>query len=117
MTQPTSAAAFLPLKPRVFMILLVLRDGPAHGYGILQEMEKRSDGTMRMDAGLLYRTIARLGERGLVEPSKPPADRAAADTRRKYYAITRLGRDVVAADALRQTALLEASGVESKARG
>lgn len=116
MARKKPPSGFLPLKPRVFMILLVLREGAAHGYGILQEMERRSGGTMQMDAGLLYRTIARLAEQGLVQPTKAPADPAAADPRRKYYAITRLGREVVAAEALRQSALLQAAGVESKAR-
>lgn len=111
MAEKTSVSAFLPLKPRVFMILLVLRACSAHGYKILQEMERRSGGTMRMDAGLLYRTIARLAAQDLIQRAAPPAG---ADPRRKYYAITRLGKEVVAAEAHRQTALLAAAAVESE---
>jgi len=96
---------YLPLKPRVFVILLILRDGPLHGYGILGEMESRSEGSLEMDPGLLYRTIARLRDEGLVvETERPPED---DDARRKYYALTELGDAVVMAEAERQVAMLQ----------
>ena len=97
-------SSLLPLKPRVFMILAILNDGPCHGYGILKHMAERSDGAMRMDAGLLYRTLARLAERGLVRDAPEHVD--TADARRRYYELTTLGAEVLAAEARRQTELL-----------
>jgi len=94
----------LPLKPRVFMILAVLRDGPCHGYGILKQMKERSGGDMRMDAGLLYRTLARLLEQGIVRDAPELTD--PQDARRRYYELTDFGDAVLTAEARRQRDLL-----------
>ncbi len=96
--------ALLPLKPRVFMILAILNDGPCHGYGILKQMRERTDGAMRMDAGLLYRTLARLAEQGVVRDAPEHVD--PQDARRRYYRLTDFGAEVLAAEALRQRELL-----------
>ena len=51
---------FLPLPPATFHILLALSDGERHGYAIIQEVEARTDGALRLSAGTLYRSIARM---------------------------------------------------------
>ena len=43
------AHEMLPLKPADFQILLVLLDGDRHGYGIMKEVERTSDGTVRLE--------------------------------------------------------------------
>ena len=96
---------FLPLKPRVFLLMLELADGPAHGYRLVQGIRVRSGGTASMDPGLMYRTLARLTKNGLVAEceDRPPAD---DDARRRYYELTPLGIAVLDAEARRQAAVL-----------
>ena len=50
----------LPLKPAVFLTLLVLSEGETHGYQMRKEVERRSGGTLRLDAGTYYRLLRRL---------------------------------------------------------
>jgi DNA-binding PadR family transcriptional regulator len=89
--------AMLPLPPATFHILLALSAGDRHGYGIIQDVESRTDGELRLSAGTLYRTIQRLLEQGLISEQSRlvPGD----DPRRRYYRITKLGTAVVRADA------------------
>ena len=71
----------LPLPPAAFHILLALSAGDCHGYGIIQDVEARTSGALRLSPGTLYRTIQRLLDDGLIEePRKPsgPKDRPAA---------------------------------------
>ena len=44
-----------PLTPAVYQILLSLADGDRHGYGIMQEVDERTDGEIRLGPGTLYR--------------------------------------------------------------
>jgi DNA-binding PadR family transcriptional regulator len=64
------------------LILVSLSDGPKHGYAIMQDVEKGSG--RPMGAGTLYAALARLEQRGLVEPL-PPVDR------RRPYRLTAVG--------------------------
>ena len=91
------ATGFLPLPQATFHILLALAAGDRHGYGIIQDVEERTDGALRLSAGTLYRTIQRLLEQGLiVEPRRPAGPRD--DPRRRYYRITPLGTAVARAE-------------------
>jgi DNA-binding PadR family transcriptional regulator len=110
---PDEIEAILPLKPVDFHILLVLVDGDLHGYGMVKEIELRSQERIRLEPGNLYRYIRRLADEGLVEPSgrhgvvgAGPGD---AQTRRRYYRITPRGREVLRAEALRMRSLVEAT--------
>jgi DNA-binding PadR family transcriptional regulator len=107
MTHDTAAAStFLPLPPATFHILLAVADEERHGYAIIRSVEERTGGELRMSAGTLYRSIARMLEQGLiVESMKRPA-RALDDPRRRYYRITPLGRSVARAEARRLTQLV-----------
>jgi DNA-binding PadR family transcriptional regulator len=96
-------ARFLPLSPHQFHILLALTDRERHGYGVIQEIEHRTDGALRIGTGTLYTAIARLVELGLIAS----ASRAApADERRRYYRLTPLGRSVLKAETTRLEALV-----------
>jgi DNA-binding PadR family transcriptional regulator len=97
--------ALLPLHPFTFHILLSLTGGDRHGYGIIQDVEARTDGVVRLSAGALYRTIQRLLEQGLIiEPQKPNAARG--DPRRRYYRLTAFGRAVARAETSRLAQLI-----------
>ena len=87
----------LPLKPIEFVVLAILAEGNRHGYGIVQEIEARTGGAIRVRPGDLYRVLYRLSERGLLRTvdSRPAGD----DERRTYYGLTALGRRVLRAEA------------------
>lgn len=89
----------LPLKPVEFLVLAVLKDGALHGYGMVQEIAARTDGTVTVRPGDLYRVLYRMINKGLLEAVDRKRAGSAADERRTYYRITRLGRDVAAAEA------------------
>ena len=59
--------SLLPLSPAAFDILLALVDGERHGYGIMQEIARRSEGRVNVGPGTLYRSIRRLLTDGLIE--------------------------------------------------
>lgn len=105
------ARSFLPLTPLVFQVLLALADGPRHGYGIIHEVDERTDGLIRLRTGTLYVLLARLCERDLIKETDEPAARGAgarrSDARRRYYAISPLGLSVVQAEARRLEAVLD----------
>lgn len=103
---------FLPMKPVDFYVLVVLLEGPTHGYGIVQDVERRTDGEIRLVPGNLYPVLHRLEEKGLLEEGEPPAD-ASDHKQRKYYAITEGGRRVAAAEARRLRELVTAPAVEA----
>lgn len=103
---PDSIETFLPLQPYEFQVLMVLAEKPLHGYGIRRATLDRTDGKLRLDPGVLYRTLRRLEEAGLIDESdkRPAAD--LDDQRRRYYSLTRLGRRVAVAEAERLEELI-----------
>jgi DNA-binding PadR family transcriptional regulator len=100
---------FLPLKADAFHVLLVLLEGESHGYAIMRQATEQSGGRVQLQAGALYRMLARMLEDGLVVESqrRPAAD--ADDQRRRYYRVTPLGRRVIAAEADRMRSLAAAA--------
>ncbi len=90
-----------PLTPAVFHILLALVDGQRHGYGIVQEIDRRSEGTVRMGPGTLYGSIKRMLADGLIVETEQRPDPAIDDERRRYYRLTDLGHRVATAEARR----------------
>src|SRR5687768_2202734 len=89
-----------------FHILLALGHGPSHGYAIGKDVEEQSAGRLDPTTGALYQALRRLTDEGLIAPADSPSD---ADERRKYFALTRLGREAVAAEARRFDALVRAA--------
>ena len=117
MPTATDPRAFLPLSPIVFQVLLALSDGPRHGYGVIQEIESRTDGRMKLRTGTFYLLLQRLSTDGLVEPTRPPKSLTATAARtpgspRRYYDVTALGRAVLTAEARR----LQAAVADARAK-
>lgn len=98
--------SFLPLPTAVFHILVALADRERHGYSIMQDVTARTGGKVRLSAGTLYSAIRRMLEQGLIEEMRNSPDPASDDDRRRYYRLTRLGRDVALAEARRLTDML-----------
>jgi DNA-binding PadR family transcriptional regulator len=95
--RPTPSA---DVTPAMFHILLALADGPRHGYGIMQEVERSTHGEMRLPPGTLYRSIKRLLDDGLIDESDGPDDDD-IDERRRYYELTADGHAVAVGEARR----------------
>lgn len=101
--------SLLPLLPADYQILFSLLDGPLHGYALARGIREATGDTIRLEAANLQRTVQKLIRRGLVVESDwrpPPAE---DDPRRRYYAVTELGRRAVAADAARMRAAVTAA--------
>ena len=97
----------LPLTPAFFHILLALAGGDRHGYGIMQEVARATEGQMRLGPGTLYRSIRQMLEAGLIAEADERPDPAMDDERRRYYRLTGFGQRVASAEALRLAALVE----------
>ena len=94
-----------PMAPAVFQILIALADQPLHGYGIMLDVAERSAGKVKMSPGTLYGSIKQMLEDGLIEEMKSrPA--GADDERRRYYRLTRDGREAARQEMARMSALL-----------
>ena len=106
---PSDIEALLPLPSAAFHVLIALSAGDRHGYGIMQEVEARTGGAVRLSPGTLYRTVQRLLEQGLVE--EPPGSLPVAN-RRRPYRITPFGTAVARAESNRLAELVRmAEGV------
>ncbi len=91
----------LPLSPAVFHVLMCLAEGHKHGYGIIKEVEAKTDGRVALSTGTLYGIIKRLLRDGWIEEHLERPRRVLDDPRRRYYRLTPLGRSVAAAEAER----------------
>ncbi len=96
---PVEVAAHLPLTPIAFEVLLALADGDRHGYDVMLEIERRTDGRLALHAGTLYRAIHRLVEAKLIALAGASAAREAHGERRTYFRLTKLGARVASAEA------------------
>ena len=119
---------FLPLTPVVLEIALSLAARERHGYEIMQDVERRTDGSIALHPGTLYRALGRLLDQGLIDelderPARPRASMASEragefegrspstkdDERRRYYRLTTLGRAVARAEVERLTSQVSAA--------
>ena len=96
----------IPMTPAGYQILLSLADRDRHGYGIMQEVDERTDGEIRLGPGTLYRTIKRLRKAGLIEASEISESKAEDDDRRRFYRITASGRKMLEDEARRLARLV-----------
>jgi DNA-binding PadR family transcriptional regulator len=87
-----------PLSTPVFQILLSLVDQDLHGYAIIQDVARRTDGEVKLTASTLYAAVKRLLDHGAItEISTSAGD----DPRRRNYRLTPRGRETVRAEARR----------------
>ena len=86
------------------LILLALAPGERHGYGILKDVRRQSNETVRLGPGTIYGTLQRLMDAGWVEETDGPA--AVVDERRRHYRLTRAGRRALEAEVQRMESLV-----------
>jgi DNA-binding PadR family transcriptional regulator len=95
---------FLPLSPATLHILLALACEDRHGYGIMQEVARQSEGKYKLGPGTLYDNIKKLIDRGLVKESGRRSEND--DPRRRYYRLAAFGRSVLRAEVSRLEGVL-----------
>lgn len=97
---------YLPLSETSFFILLSLAPSPRHGYAIIKEVQALSDGRVQLATGTLYTALRRMLHTDLI--ARVAMDNIEGDNReRKYYRLTRLGRQILLAEKKRLRQLLK----------
>lgn len=98
---PTTA---LPLTHVAYHVLLALATADRHGYGIIKHVAETTRGRVELEAGTLYAAIKRMNDEGWLEGAPSPRG---ASSRRRTYAITPFGREVLLAECRRLEAMVE----------
>jgi DNA-binding PadR family transcriptional regulator len=101
MARAKSPHDLLPLTPPVFHILLALSDGERHGYAIMRQVARDTNGALQLGPGTLYGCLKRMLAARLVEESDERPDPDLDDERRRYYRTTEFGARTVRAEAQR----------------
>ena len=97
----------LPMKPADYLTLLALGEGQQHGYGLVKKIEELSEGALRLVPGNFYSILQRLMSDGLLEESGRRSAEDLDNRRRRYYAVTDLGRAVAVAETARLKSLVK----------
>jgi DNA-binding PadR family transcriptional regulator len=107
------------LTPAMFVLLLALTEGDQHGYALMSDSERLSQGGIVLGPGTLYRTLQRMRVDGLVlevdaDPLAARADRRAE--RRRSYRITEAGQLAARAEAHRLAVILSSDAAQALLR-
>ncbi len=89
------------MQEPTFLILTALAGGAQHGYGIMTDVTRISDGRVKLRAGTLYAALDRLLGDGIVGVDR---EEIAAGRLRRYYRLTPAGAELLAAEAARLSA-------------
>ncbi|MEV4640459.1 helix-turn-helix transcriptional regulator [Actinoplanes sp. NPDC049548] len=96
----------VPLREPTFLILAALAAAPMHGYGLITEVARLSDGRISLRPGTLYGALDRLVDADLVHVDREEV----VDGRlRRYYRLAGPGRDLLAAETERMRRNVEAA--------
>ena len=91
------------------LVLIAIGPEERHGYAIMREVARITDGATRMGPGGIYTTIKRLVDDGLIEECDERPDPELDDQRRRYYRLTGAGRAVAGAEVRRLESLVQAA--------
>ena len=97
-----------PLREPAFLVLTALAGGPTHGYALVEDALRLSDGQVRLHTGTLYGVLDRLREAGLIDVDR---EEIVESRLRRYYALTDAGiaRLAVETERMRRNANAAAS--------
>jgi len=100
--KPASAKS-APLSSATLQILLALAGGNLHGYGIIKEVTRNSDGHYRLGPGTLYDNLKKLMDAGLVADaatfsSSKRKQLSSKEDDRRFYTLTKDGKNALAAE-------------------
>lgn len=105
--------SLLPLSPATLHILLALASEDRHGYGIIKEVARQSEGHYKLGPGTLYDNLQRLLDRGLVREHTKRSIKE--EPLRRYYQLTEFGRRVLSADLVRLKSVLREAKLHLRA--
>jgi DNA-binding PadR family transcriptional regulator len=98
-----------PLSRTAMHVLIAIGPEERHGYAIMREIARMTEGATRLGPGGVYTTIKRLLDDGLIEECDERPDPELDDQRRRYYRLTGTGRAVAAAEVRRLETLVRAA--------
>jgi|SRR5271156_1728215 len=92
-----------PLSSATLHILLALAGGDLHGYGIIKEVIRNSDGHYRLGPGTLYDNLKKLMDSGLVADAATASSSkrkpvTSKEDDRRFYTLTKSGKNALAAE-------------------
>jgi DNA-binding PadR family transcriptional regulator len=97
----------VPLREPAFLVLTSLAAGPQHGYAMIEDVARISDGQVRLHAGTLYAVLDRLRTAGLIEVER---EEIVQSRLRRYYRISGAGAERLAVEAERMRRHAKAAG-------
>jgi DNA-binding PadR family transcriptional regulator len=98
----------LPLTETTYFIMLILANGPRHGYAIMKEVNQLSQGRVQLSTGTLYGALKRLLDHGWIRRAED-SESGATGRVRKLYSLTPLGRQILEAEVHRLHSLAKAA--------
>ena len=90
---------YLPLTEAAYYVLISLNE-PRHGYGIMQHVEKLTNGRIKIGAGTMYGNLSRMEKEGLISS-------VAEEDRKKIYKLSEKGKIVLKLELERLEELLD----------
>ena len=78
---------YVPMTESSFYILFCLQK-PNHGYGIVQIVERLTNGDIKLAPGTMYGSLSKMEKDGLIQFIRE-------EDKRKMYVITDLGKEVL----------------------
>lgn len=78
---------YVPMTETAFYILLCLKT-PNHGYGIVQTVERLTEGAIKLAPGTMYGSLSKMEKDGLIRFVRE-------EEKRRIYEITPLGTEVL----------------------
>jgi DNA-binding PadR family transcriptional regulator len=81
-----------------FLILTALAAGTQHGYGVIEDIQRITDGEVRLHAGTLYAVLDRLRKAGLIDVER---EEVVQSRLRRYYRLSGAGAQRLAVESQR----------------
>lgn len=94
----------LPLREPTYFVLLALKNGSRHGYGLIQRVAELANTDKKMSNGTLYGLLTRMLEQGLIDQVADAGEQKAGKPR-KAYQLTDFGGEILQAEVQRLQAL------------
>lgn len=96
-----------------FLVLAALAEQPQHGYGLIDDIQRMSEGRVRLRAGTLYAILDRLRDDGVVEVDR---EEIVQSRLRRYYRLTGSGEQRLASETerLRRNAAIGAERLQAR---
>jgi DNA-binding PadR family transcriptional regulator len=101
------------MREPTFLVLTALAAGPQHGYAVIEDVARMTDGRVRLRAGTLYAALDRLRTDGLIEVDR---EEVVQSRLRRYYRLTGAGEQRLAIEStrLRQQATIAESRLRAR---